>query len=1094
MAAKGFSEASSSGFKWNHDVFLSFRGEDTRKNFSDHLYAALVRHGVVTFRDDDELPRGKDISSELLKAIEESKLSIVVFSKNYASSRWCLDELVKIIECKNTTGQVVIPVFYDIDPSDVRKQIGSYEEAFAKHKERFKDKMERIKKWRKALTEAGNLSGWDLRNMANGYESKFIQEIVDDVIRKLNRNIRNGLHVATHPVALESRIKRVMRLLDIRSEEVRVVGIYGMSGIGKTTIAKAVYNLMVCEGFEGCSFLSNIEDDSQQPNGLARMQEKLLSDILNGKKFEIDYIDRGVNLIKERLCCRRVFIVLDDLVVSAQWRPLVGDRKWFGRGSRILVTTRDEHLLTELEVDERYKVQQLNHKDSIQFLSWYAFRRPASDKDFFELSNSLVEHVEGLPLALEIFGSSLFKRSLPEWESFLEKLQKVPHQKIQKKLRISFDTLDDDLLKAIFLDIACFYIGMDKDYVMTILDGCGFFPEIGMKVLLERSLIAINPFNKLEMHNLLRDMGREIVHEVSPSHPGYRSRLWFHQDVVNVLTKHMGTEAVEGLSLGVPALEDDLISTKAFARMINLRLLKIDSVHFTGSCEKISKELRWLCWRRCPLLMVLPPNLYLDNLVVLDMQYSSIKKVWKETKALHKLKILDLSYSYLGKTPNFAKLSSLRRLELEGCTGLVEVDQSIGHLEKLEFLNLAKCKNISELPDSICNLRSLETMNLNGCSKLCSLPEHLGKLEALRKLVLSGSAITELPSSIGLLKNLEDLSLAGLRKELPSKSWFSYFSSWISPKRSVGSSSLLLPATFSQLSSLRELNLGGLNLSDHEISIDFGSFHFLRRLDLRGNNFCNVPAGISNHPWLDRLILNNCKNLRSITELPKNLKELYAEQCTSIERYPNLSNIGRDLNIIAFSNCREVADIQGWDFRSFYKSSFCSPLRPDPNEPEKRLLSKFKYLEANFPAREVPDWFDYKEIGSSILFCMPSIPIGLDRGMIVCAIYSVNEECNDESTSAASLTIYFKNKTKGCETFDVSCGSVDGNICQDHAWVSYMAPSFRDDVKSFIDDVNAEEGDEIEVSIEPHGGILVKKCGIHLRINGQMGLSFKSLY
>ncbi|XP_022722640.1 TMV resistance protein N-like [Durio zibethinus] len=1089
MAAKGFSEASSSGFKWNHDVFLSFRGEDTRKNFTDHLYAALVRDGVVTFRDDDELPRGKDISSELLKAIEESKLSIVVFSKNYASSRWCLDELVKIIECKNTTGQIVIPVFYDVDPSDVRKQIGSYEEAFAKHEERFKDKMERIKKWREALTEAGNLSGWDLRNVTNGYESRFIQEIVKDVIENLNRNIRNSLHVATHPVALESPVEKVIRLLDIGFEEVRVVGIYGMSGIGKTTIAKAVYNLMVREGFEGCSFLSNIKDDSQQPNGLAKMQEQLLSDILNWKKIKIDNIDRGVNLIKERLCCRRVFIVLDDLNESAQWRPLVGDRKWFGRGSRILVTTRDEHLLTELEVDERYKVKQLNHIDSIQLLSWYAFRGPVPEKDYFELSNSLVEHAEGLPLALEIFGSSLFKRSLPEWENFVEKLQKVPHQQIQKKLRISFDTLDDDLLKAIFLDIACFYVGMDKDYVMTILDGCGFFPKIGIKVLLERSLIANDPHDqKLQMHNLLRDMGREIVREVSPS-PGYRSRLWFHQDVVDVLTKHMGMEAVEGLSLDVPALEDDPISTEAFAKMINLRLLKIDSVRFTGSYEKFSRKLRWLWWRRCP-LMVLPPNLHLDNLVALEMRHSSIKKVWKETKALYKLKILDLSYSvYLGETPNFARLSSLQRLELEGCTGLVGVDQSIGHLEKLEFLNLAECKNISELPDSICNLRSLETVNLNGCSKLCSLPEHLGKLEALRKLVLSGSAITELPTSIGLLKKLEDLSLAGLREELPLKSCFSFFSSWISPKSSVGSSSSLLPATFSQLSSLGKVNLCDLNLSDHEISIDFGSFHFLCSLNLGGNNFSNLPAGISNHPRLETLELNNCKNLRSITELPKNLRDVYVKQCTSLERYPNLSNIGGKLLRIAFSNCCKVADIQVWDF---HKLSSCWPLGRDPSQPEKSLYSKLKFLEAYLPARELPNWFDYKEIGSSILFCMPSIPIGLGRAMIVCAIYSVNEECNDESTSEASLTIYFKNKTKGCETFDRSDNSFDGNICQDHAWVSYMAPSFvTDGENNFTDGVNAEEGDEIEVSIEPRGGILVKKCGIHLPIHDRWG--FKSL-
>ncbi|XVF29005.1 hypothetical protein REPUB_Repub15cG0082700 [Reevesia pubescens] len=169
MASKGLSESSSSGTKSKYEVFLSFRGEDTRKNFTDHLYAALISAEVNTFRDDDELPRGEDISSELLKAIHDSKISIVVFSKGYASSRWCLNELVKIIECKNTIAQIVIPIFYDVDPSDVRKQSRSYAKAFAEHEERFQSVMEMIQRWRTALTKAADLSGWDLQTIANGF-------------------------------------------------------------------------------------------------------------------------------------------------------------------------------------------------------------------------------------------------------------------------------------------------------------------------------------------------------------------------------------------------------------------------------------------------------------------------------------------------------------------------------------------------------------------------------------------------------------------------------------------------------------------------------------------------------------------------------------------------------------------------------------------------------------------------------------------------------------------------------------------------------------------------------------------------------------
>jgi hypothetical protein len=174
MASSSSSSSSSlSRPGWGYDVFLSFRGEDTRKNFTDHLYTALHHARIHAFRDDDELRRGEEISLQLLKAIQESKISIVVFSKGYASSTWCLAELEKILDCRHTTGQIVLPVFYDIDPSDIRKQAGSFAEAFDRHEERFKEEMEKVQKWRKALVEAANLSGLDLRSFANGYFFSF---------------------------------------------------------------------------------------------------------------------------------------------------------------------------------------------------------------------------------------------------------------------------------------------------------------------------------------------------------------------------------------------------------------------------------------------------------------------------------------------------------------------------------------------------------------------------------------------------------------------------------------------------------------------------------------------------------------------------------------------------------------------------------------------------------------------------------------------------------------------------------------------------------------------------------------------------------
>ena len=162
--ASPLTSSSSSSRRCIYDVFLSFRGMDTRNTFTDHLYAALQRSGIFTFRDNERLERGKSISPELLKAIEESRISIVILSRNYASSTWCLDELVKIIQCMKVMGMTVLPIFYDMDPSDVRKQMGTFAQAFTEHEEHLKDNMEKVQTWRATLSEVANLSGWHSQN------------------------------------------------------------------------------------------------------------------------------------------------------------------------------------------------------------------------------------------------------------------------------------------------------------------------------------------------------------------------------------------------------------------------------------------------------------------------------------------------------------------------------------------------------------------------------------------------------------------------------------------------------------------------------------------------------------------------------------------------------------------------------------------------------------------------------------------------------------------------------------------------------------------------------------------------------------------
>ena len=149
------------GWRYEYHVFISFRGSDTRKKFTSHLYEALKRNGITTFRDDESLERGEFISLELLRAIEESRFAVVVFSKNYASSSWCLTELAKIVECMDEKKLTVLPVFHDVDPSDVRKLRGTFADGFAKH---LNDNTKNVHSWKDAVTKVAGISGWDLQD------------------------------------------------------------------------------------------------------------------------------------------------------------------------------------------------------------------------------------------------------------------------------------------------------------------------------------------------------------------------------------------------------------------------------------------------------------------------------------------------------------------------------------------------------------------------------------------------------------------------------------------------------------------------------------------------------------------------------------------------------------------------------------------------------------------------------------------------------------------------------------------------------------------------------------------------------------------
>ncbi|KAG2264873.1 hypothetical protein Bca52824_071952 [Brassica carinata] len=536
-----------------HKVFINFRGEELRGNFISHLINALKAEGIYPYIDNEE-PLGEDLSV-FFKRIKESSIAIAVISSLYSNSQWCLNELAEIKECVAEGKLVVFPVFYNVSVDTVRRQTSTFGENLNRLVGTDDNKGT---KWRTALTYVTKKKGVSVHQKSD--EVQVINEIVRNVKKRLEEistdqgtknqiekftGLSKGNLVGDAPIGssssnvsplfgIKKRLQQLEEKLDFESDEVtRVIGVVGMPGIGKTTLAK---KLMEDWGymFLHTMFLDDIRAKARSL-GIHRLEEDLLYGLMRSKHDgkEIRYDEFTLESLKDELSESKVLIVLDDVSEKSQIDMILGGRKWLREGSRVVITTSSKFAITGM-VDETYLVPGMSDEDGFKYFEKHAFTTGSCEPRFMRLAREFVDYSRGHPLALKVLGGELLTKDEAYWVSKLGELAKSPISKtIHNVLRSSYDDLSKHH-KDLFLDVACFFRSEDEYHVSCLLDSSvqGNVSEI--RHLADKFLITIC-CGRLELNDLMYTFAMGLESQSSSENSASGRRLFNHGEIIAIL-------------------------------------------------------------------------------------------------------------------------------------------------------------------------------------------------------------------------------------------------------------------------------------------------------------------------------------------------------------------------------------------------------------------------------------------------------------------------------------------------------------------------------------------------------------------------------